>query len=185
MDKIYTSSTHGDWETPKEMVEKLNPFFLWDLDACADRPNICSNYFSRDDNSLSRQWGPGLIYCNPPYSKKRGINLWIEKARKEGAKEGTTVVCLLPARTGTHWWHDNIPYADYIVFIEGRLRFDLPGGKEAPYSAGFPSALVVFGKLVTAQRLVLSTYGWALEMANRKNACRSTLTTFSQECVYG
>ena len=173
MDKIHTLSTHGDWETPKEMVDKLSSFFLWDLDVCAERPNVCTRYFTREQDGLKWEWH-GLCWMNPPYGKKRKINLWIEKARKEGAKEGTAVVCLLPARTGTHWWQDNVPYADFVVFIDGRLRFDLPGGEKAPNSAGFPSALVVFGKLLTIHKVVLSTYGWALEMADRKNASRST-----------
>jgi len=142
MDKIHTLSTHGDWETPKSMVKKLAPFFYWDLDVCADRPNVCENFFSREDGALDREWH-GLCYCNPPYGKKRGINLWIAKARAEGAKEGTTVVCLLPARTSTRWWHDNVPYADYVVFVEGRLRFDLPGGEEAP--RGSPPPLSSLG----------------------------------------
>lgn len=175
MDKVHTMSTHGDWETPKRMVDRLAPFFYWDLDVCADRPNVCDNYFSREDDALNREWH-GLCWMNPPYGKKRRIGDWIVWARKQGAKPDTTVVCLLPARTGTHWWHDNIPYADFVVFIEGRLKFDLPGGEESPNSAGFPSALVVFGKLVAVQKIVLSTYGWALEVVKRngKFARRTT-----------
>jgi len=172
MDKIHTSSTHGDWETPKRMVERLSPFFLWDLDVCAERPNVCARYFTREQNGLKQEWH-GLCFMNPPYGKKRRIGDWIAKARTEGAKECTTAVCLLPARTGTRWWHDNVPYADFIVFVEGRLKFDLPGGEEALHSAGFPSVFVVFGKLVTMQKTVLSTYGWALEMADRENARKS------------
>lgn len=164
MDKIHTSSQSGDWETPKSMVERLSHFFYWDLDVCASRPNVCENFFSPEDDGLAQDWH-GLCWMNPSYGKKRKIGDWIAKARKQGTTyEDTTVVCLLPARTGTHWWHDNVPYADYVVFVEGRLRFDLPGGEEAPHSAGFPSALVVFGKLNTSQKLALSLWGWALEV---------------------
>jgi hypothetical protein len=51
---------------------------------------------------------------------------------------GATVVCLVPARTDTAWWHD---YAmkGKITFIRGRLKF---GGQKN--SAPFPSAVVVF-----------------------------------------
>jgi site-specific DNA-methyltransferase (adenine-specific) len=50
------------------------------------------------------------------------------------------VVCLVPARTDTAWWHD---YAmkGQIRFLRGRLKF---GG--AANSAPFPSAVVVFDK---------------------------------------
>jgi len=164
MDKIHTSSAHGDYESPKDMIERLSYFFDWDLDVCAERPNVCKNFFTREDDGLSRDW-LGLCWMNPPYGKKRRIGDWIAKAREQGAIYGdTTVVCLLPARTGTRWWHDNVPYANFVVFIEGRLRFDLPGGEAAPHSAGFPSAFVVFGKLNATQKAALSLYGWALEV---------------------
>jgi len=53
---------------------------------------------------------------------------------------GATVVCLVPARTDTRWWHD---YAmkGRIEFIRGRLKFG-----NAKNSAPFPSALVIFSK---------------------------------------
>ena len=48
------------------------------------------------------------------------------------------MVCLVPARTDTAWWHD---YAakGAVRFIRGRLKF---GGHKN--SAPFPSALVIF-----------------------------------------
>lgn len=49
------------------------------------------------------------------------------------------VVCLVPARTDTRWWHD---YAikGAVTFIKGRLKFG-----DAKANAPFPSALVIFG----------------------------------------
>jgi hypothetical protein len=69
---------------------------------------------------------------NPPYG--RDIGKWMKKAYESGA----TVVCLVPARTDTKWWHD---YAmkGKITFIKGRLKFG-----SALNSAPFPSAVVVF-----------------------------------------
>jgi hypothetical protein len=48
------------------------------------------------------------------------------------------VVCLIPARTDTDWWHTFIMKGS-IFFIRGRLRFG-----DAQNSAPFPSAVVVF-----------------------------------------
>ena len=48
------------------------------------------------------------------------------------------VVCLLPARTDTAWWHDYVMHGE-VHFIRGRLKF---GGSKN--NAPFPSALVVF-----------------------------------------
>lgn len=54
------------------------------------------------------------------------------------ANNGATVVCLIPARTDTHWWHRYAMRGE-IRLLSGRLRF---GG--AKNSAPFPSAIVVF-----------------------------------------
>ena len=76
---------------------------------------------------------------NPPYG--RVIGQWMAKAFLE-SQQGALVVCLIPARTDTHWWHD---YAmrGHITFLRGRLKF-APKGHPGLNSAPFPSALVVF-----------------------------------------
>ena len=48
------------------------------------------------------------------------------------------MVCLLPARTDTRWWHDYCVKGE-VMFLKGRLKFG-----DADNSAPFPSALVVF-----------------------------------------
>jgi len=68
------------------------------------------------------------------------------------------VVCLLPARTDTRWWQDNVPGASFVVFIRGRLRFG-----NATNSAPFPSALVVFSEISSEQKQLLSGLGWAVD----------------------
>ena len=78
---------------------------------------------------------PPRVFMNPPYG--RTIGAWMAKAWKE-SQRGALVVCLVPARTDTAWWHD---YAanGRVRFLRGRLKF---GG--AANSAPFPSAIVVF-----------------------------------------
>ena len=111
--------------------------FYFDLDVCASDENAkCSKYFTEEDDALSKDW-KGVCWMNPPYGRQ--ISKWIEKAYQE-SKKGATVVCLIPARTDTSYWHKFIfPYAKEIRFIKGRLKF----GK-SNNSAPFPSALVVF-----------------------------------------
>jgi site-specific DNA-methyltransferase (adenine-specific) len=72
---------------------------------------------------------------NPPYGKE--IGKWMKKAY-ESAVNGALVVCLVPARTDTKWWHDYAMKGE-ITFIRGRLKFD-----RHKNSAPFPSAIVVF-----------------------------------------
>ena len=72
---------------------------------------------------------------NPPYGRQ--IINWVEKAY-ETSLQGSTVVCLLPARTDTKWFHEYCTKGE-IRFIRGRLKFN--DGKN---SAPFPSMIVVF-----------------------------------------
>ena len=77
------------------------------------------------------------MWLNPPYGRQ--IGKWVQKAYEESRKPGTVVVCLIPARTDTAWFHDYcLPYGR-IEFIRGRVRF---GGSQ--YDAPFPSMVVVF-----------------------------------------
>ncbi len=77
----------------------------------------------------------GTCWMNPPYGRK--IGQWVRKAY-ESSLLGATVVCLLPARTDTAWWHDYVVKGE-IRFLRGRLKF---GGQKN--SAPFPSAVVVY-----------------------------------------
>ena len=75
---------------------------------------------------------------NPPYGRE--ISKWIEKAYYDHLM-GAVVVCLVPARTDTKYWHKFIfPYAT-IRFLKGRLKFG-----DSKNSAPFPSAVVIFDK---------------------------------------
>jgi hypothetical protein len=73
---------------------------------------------------------------NPPYGRGE-INKWMNKAYGESVK-GATVVCLVPARTDTKWWHEQAMQGE-ITYIKGRLKFG-----NSKNSAPFPSAIVVF-----------------------------------------
>lgn len=72
---------------------------------------------------------------NPPYGRQ--IKHWIKKAYEE-SQRGALVVCLIPSRTDTAYWHDYVMKGQ-IEFIRGRLKFG-----NAKNSAPFPSAIVTF-----------------------------------------
>lgn len=130
------SSASMEWETPQEFFDRLDAEFHFDLDVCATAENAkCARYFTPEEDGLAQEWG-GTCFMNPPYGRE--IGKWVRKAYEE-AQKGATVVCLLPARTDTAWWHDYVMRAVEIRFIRGRLRF---GG--AANGAPFPSAVVVF-----------------------------------------
>ena len=124
-----------EWETPADLFSRLHREFRFTLDAAALPHNAkCRRYFTPAQDGLRQPWG-GAVWCNPPYGV--GIRHWVRKAR-ESAQGGAIVVCLLPARTDTEWWHDDVlPYAE-VRFIRGRLKFSDHG------AANFPSVVVVF-----------------------------------------
>lgn len=130
------SSNTDNWATPQNYFDQANKEFGFEIDVCATPDNAkCLKYFSPQEDGLCQKW-MGVCWMNPPYG--RTIKKWIEKAYNS-MKEGATVVCLLPARTDTAWFHNYIIGKAEIRFIKGRLKF---GGSKN--SAPFPSMLVVF-----------------------------------------
>lgn len=146
---MYTSNSE-EWGTPQELFNRLNEEFNFTLDICASEENAkCPKYYTKEEDALKQEWG-GVIWMNPPYGRR--IGNWVKKA-KETARQGkATVVCLLPARTDTAWWHDYVMKANEIRLIRGRLRFGDGKG-----SAPFPSAIVVFKKGL-APKIQINSY---------------------------
>ena len=132
---VHFSSKTDLWYTPQEFFNKYNDKYNFTLDVCATHENAkCKNYFTEEVDGLSQEW-TGVCWMNPPYG--RTIKQWMKKAY-ESSLNGATVVCLVPARTDTNWWHEYAMKGE-IEFIRGRLKF---GGSKN--SAPFPSAVVIF-----------------------------------------
>ena len=137
---VMFSSKSNEWETPQSFFERLNealgPFTL---DPCAteETTKVPGNFFTQEDDGLLKDWDGQTVFMNPPYGRE--ISMWMRKAYLESLKPSTRVVCLIPARTDTRYWHDYCMKAKEIHFVKGRLKF----GKSAN-SAPFPSAVVVF-----------------------------------------
>ena len=131
---LMTSNTDL-WSTPRDFFDDYNAVYHFDVDVCATAENaLCAKFYSPEDDGLSKEWR-GVCWMNPPYGRE--ISKWMKKAY-ESSLHGVTVVCLVPARTDTAWWHEYAMKGE-IEFIRGRLKF---GGSKN--SAPFPSAVVVF-----------------------------------------
>lgn len=150
-DKFFTtagsSSLTDDWATPKSFFEALTTEFNLVLDvAAAEKNHKCADWYGLDHpdesrrDGLAQDWAAeaqrlgGAVFMNPPYGKT--IGLWTAKAR-EAADAGATVVCLVPARTDTRWFHNSCLGSE-LRFVRGRLKFN-----DGPKGAPFPSLLVV------------------------------------------
>lgn len=135
-----------NWATPQELFDSLNAEFNFTLDPCATPENAkCEKFYTIEQDGLVQCWCNEIVFMNPPY--KREIGKWVAKAY-HSALQGATVVCLIPSRTDTRYWHNYVwdskshSFRKIVVqvrFIQRRLRFN-GGSIDAP----FPSAIVVF-----------------------------------------
>lgn len=169
------SKASDEWRTPQDFFEALDAEFGFDVDMAASAENCWKeNYWGLDHprtdrrNSLVFDWGlPGTIcWLNPPYSKCREF---IAKAAEQAAR-GCTVVCLVPSRTDTRWWHEHVwdrhrnatrPGVE-VRFVKSRLKFGTQEGpirtslRNGPGSqpnncAPFPSVVIVFRPLLAVE----------------------------------
>ncbi len=135
MTSVHFSSKTDMWETPLDLFRKYDDIYWFKTDVCATLQNSkCPEFFSPEMDGLKQNWS-GSCWMNPPYG--RNIGAWMKKAY-ESSFDGATVVCLVPARTDTKWWHDYAMKGE-IEFLRGRIKF---GKHKNP--APFPSAIVVF-----------------------------------------
>ena len=133
------SSKTDEWETPIDLFKKLDERYHFETDVCAtDLNSKCQNHYTREQDGLAQEWS-GRCWMNPPYG--RAIGAWVKKAF-DSVKLGRAeiVVCLLPSRTDTRWFHDYCVKGS-VEFIRGRLKFGC-----SKNSAPFPSMIVVFDK---------------------------------------
>ena len=132
---VHFSSATDLHATPQDFFDRLDAEFGFDLDVCASPENAkCTIYFTKEDDGLSRDW-TGVVWLNPPYGRE--IGRWLRKANESVKDNGATVVCLVPARTDTNWWHEYVIKHE-VRFVRGRLKFG-----NAKNSAPFPSAVVI------------------------------------------
>ncbi len=133
---VHFSSATEEWATPQWLFDALNKEFGFTLDVCSTHDNAkCKRHFTREDDGLAQSWENQVCWMNPPYGTV--IKKWMARAHHQATVAGATVVCLVPARTDTSWWHDYVMKHE-IRLLRGRLKFG-----EAVHSAPFPSAIIV------------------------------------------
>lgn len=134
-EKKFESAT-VEWPTPQELFDELHSEFCFTTDVAATSENAkCDHYYTQEQDGLKQDWR-GVCWMNPPYG--RAMVEWLKKAIRE-TWNGTTTVCLIPARTNTAWWHDLCQKYGEVRFVRGRPKF---GG--ADHGLPQPLAIVVF-----------------------------------------
>jgi len=142
----HSSNTHL-WATPQDLFDRLNAIHGFTLDVCALPENAkCAKFYTPDMDGLAQDWKNNICWMNPPYGRE--IGKWVKKAYDATfmgwQHGGAKVVCLLPARTDTKWWHDYVIPHGKIEFLRGRLKFVGAASCGHSNSAPFPSAIVIF-----------------------------------------
>ncbi|WP_151675942.1 DNA N-6-adenine-methyltransferase [Acinetobacter soli] len=123
------------WATPQHLFNKLNAVFNFTLDVCALPENAkCRDFYTPELDGLKQEW-TGTCWMNPPYGRE--IIDWVAKAA-ETAKQGHTVVALVPVRTDARWFQDYCLGRE-IHYIRGRLKFG-----NATSNAPFGCCVVVY-----------------------------------------
>ena len=161
----------GDqWRSPDLLFWGINAMFgPLVLDLFADDSNAkCPAWYTAEINALTQDWSArlaelgGAAFANPPYSRSQyhenqaitGM-AHIMNHTMAMREKGGRYVFLIKAAPSETWWPED---ADHIVFIRGRIGFDLPDWfipadeKQKPTSAFFAGAIAVFDKTWRGER---------------------------------
>jgi len=167
--KAIMTSGSTEWETPGDLFDLLNEEFHFTLDPCATPANTkCECYFDKSQDGLSKNWSKysNSVFCNPPYGN-RVVDKWMKKAYEEAVFNNITVVCLIPSRTDTGWWHGFVSMAHEIRFLKGRVSFD-NSERSSENSSTFPSAVIIF-KRGRGETPIIRFWNWRKDIEKLKN----------------
>lgn len=137
---VFAMTRNHSAQTPPQLFAALHREFSFTIDLAADESNaLCARFYGPNEDSLLQDWSAERGFCNPPYGRLQ--RFFVEKAVIE-SQRGATIVMLLPVRTESILWQEQIfKHASEVRFLRGRLRF---GGEDGSHGAPFGSAVVVF-----------------------------------------
>lgn len=135
--QVMLSSKDMTWATPDCWFEYLDLEFGFTLDPCCSHETAkCRKHYTPAEDGLLQSWKDERVFMNPPYGRE--LLTWMDKAYCEARYNGALVVCFVPARVDTNWWHSYASKGE-VRFPKGRVKF-----AGAPASAPFPVAIVIF-----------------------------------------
>lgn len=121
--------------TPGDFLENVTEAFgEIDLDPCAHplSPVVAHRRIMPEEggDGLTDPWSGRLAYMNPPFSK---LLAWLRRAHEQWrAGNVDTVVCLVPVRTDSAWFHEVLSADADIYLLRGRVRFLDATGRTQP-----------------------------------------------------
>ncbi len=132
--------------TPPELLARINDAFgAIDLDPCghALSPVVAKRRILLEEggDGFIDDWSGGLAFVNPPFSQTLR---WLKRAHDQWSRGHVgSIVCLVPVRVDSRWFHETLSVEADIFFLLGRVRFaDIRGrSQHTPFSL----MLVAFG----------------------------------------
>jgi DNA N-6-adenine-methyltransferase (Dam) len=85
-------------------------------------------------DGLIDEWSGRTVFMNPPFSN---LLSWLRHAHDQWCVGNVeTVICLIPVRTDSAWFHETLSVDADIYLLRGRVRFLSPSGKgqHTPFS---------------------------------------------------
>ena len=135
--RVMTSSDDMTWATPQKWFDYLNLEFDFTLDPCClPETAKCKKFYTPNDDGLAQSWRDERVFMNPPYGRE--IGKWMKKAHDEALNNSALVVCFVPARVDTEWWHRYAVKAADIRFPKKRVK-NTDGG-----CWPFPISVIIF-----------------------------------------
>jgi len=125
-----------EWETPKELFDKLNVQYNFVLDCCANKINKKTVDYSNNFESIKMIMLGNKCWMNPPFSNATEMFKHFFKIVHEG------VAIYRCDNLETKIWQDIIlPNSDWIFIPKGRVVYEGMNGN----GSRFPSALIGVG----------------------------------------
>lgn len=121
-----------------------------DLDPCAHvlSPVVARRriLLSEGGDGLVEEWYGRLVFVNPPFS---ALLSWLRRAYGQwAAGKVKTVICLVPVRTDSAYFHSTLRPAADIYLLQGRIRFLNSQGK----GQHTPFSLMIVALGITAEQ---------------------------------
>ena len=132
---IVNSSGNDEWFTPQDIIEaaRLTMGGI-DIDpasnATANQTVMAVEYYSQDDDGLSKEW-QGRVWMNPPYSSKLVPMFCKKLADSVSSGSVTEAVVIVNNATETRWFADLVRVCSAICFTRRRVKFITQAGDVA------------------------------------------------------
>ncbi len=141
-----------EWYTPRYIFDALGVSFDLDVACPLEGPRHvpANSYFH--EKALDKEWH-GFIWMNPPFGHQSTKRLWLRKFFEHG-----NGIALLPDRTSAPWWQEFAPFADAVLFVSPKVKFERPDGTlgEQP---GTGTTLFAVGEVATEALLRAASLG--------------------------